>query len=377
MSGPLAGIKVVELAAQGPGPFAAMLLADLGAEVLRVDRAASVGLTTSHDLINRGRRSVAVDLKTPEGVEVVLRLAEGADALIEGFRPGVVERLGVGPAACQARNPRLVYGRMTGWGQAGPYARVAGHDINYLALSGTLHMIGRASSPPVIPVNLLGDYAGGGLLLAYGLVSGLLEAARSGLGQVIDTAMVDGAALLATFVHSGLAAGTWSEDRGTNLLDGGSPFYDVYETADGEFVAIGTIEIRFFLDLIGRLGLGEDVASWHGDPERWPELRTRLTDTFRRKTRDQWCAVLEGIDACFAPVLRPSEAPKHPHLAYRETFVEVGGVCQPAPAPRFSRTPAAIERPPANPGEHTDEALLDWGFSADEVRTLRYRDAIA
>jgi len=345
-AGPLAGLRVVELAGIGPGPFAAMMLSDMGAEVVRVDRAAAVGDGTAPplwDVNARGRRSVGVDLKHPAGPEVVLRLVERADALIEGFRPGVAERLGIGPDACLARRPSLVYGRMTGWGQSGPAAQAAGRDINYVALSGTLAMIGRAGELPVPPLNLLGDFGGGGLLLAFGIVCGIVEAARSGAGQVVDAAMLDGAALLAGAIH-GLRAGSdwgpWGK-RGTNLLDTGAWFYEVYETADGRFVSVGAIDPAACRDLVEALGLGDS-----------------------------------GSDVCFAPVLDPDEAPHHPHLRERGTFVEVGGVVQPAPAPRFTRTPPRVAGPPPAPGEHTDEALADWGFAAAEIGTLRAAGAI-
>jgi alpha-methylacyl-CoA racemase len=320
---------------------------------------------------------VAVDLKTPEGVSVVLRLAECADAFIEGFRPGVAERLGVGPEDCHGRNARLVYGRMTGWGQSGPYANSAGHDINYVALAGTLHMIGRAGSAPVPPLNLVGDYGGGGMLMAFGMVCGLLEASRSGSGQVVDAAMVDGAAVLATVFHGLLATGGWKESRGTNLLDSGAHFYDVYETADGKYVSVGALEPQFYAELVQRLGLEKEDLPRQMDRRQWPDMRDRLAATFRTKSRDEWCRIMEGADACFAPVLTPTEAPNHPHNHHRGTFVEVDGVRQPAPAPRFSRTKPQISRPPSIPGQHTDDALRDWGFNEDEVRKLRLVGAVA
>lgn len=372
----------MEIAGIGPGPFAAMLLADMGADVLRLDRAGSVSPVSDDtppplDLLNRGRRSVGVDLKSAEGAEVVLRLVEGADALIEGFRPGVAERLGIGPDHCLARNERLVYGRMTGWGQDGPLATAAGHDLNYIALAGALHPIGRASAPPPPPLNLVGDFGGGALYLAFGILCGILEARVSGKGQVVDASMVDGAAHLTTMFHSMKAMGFWSEDREANLLDGGAPFYDTYETADGKFVSVAALEPKFYAELRSLAGL--DDAEWDAqmDRARWPEMKKRLAEVIRQRTRDEWCALMEGTDACFAPVLSLAEAPSHPHNQQRGTFEEVAGVTQPAPAPRFSRTPGAISRPPAHPGEHTAEALGDWGFNPEEIERLRNEQAIA
>jgi alpha-methylacyl-CoA racemase len=375
MPGPLEGCRIVELAGIGPGPFAAMMLADMGADVIRVDRAQAVAAHHRGDPLGRGRRSVGVDLKHPDGVETVLRLADRADALIEGFRPGVTERLGVGPDACLARNPRLVYGRMTGWGQEGPYAASAGHDINYIALSGTLSMIGRAGDAPVPPINLLGDFGGGGMLLAFGVVCGILEARASGRGQVVDAAMVDGAALLATFVHALRASGAWSADRGTNLLDTGAWFYEVYETSDGGYVSFGSLEPQFYAELLRLTGLADDVDGGGAVPppsERssWPAMKRRLAGIVRTKTRDEWCRIMEGSDVCFAPVLGVDEAQKHPHNVHRGTFVDLDGVVQPAPAPRFSRTPVSVGLPPPRPGQHTPEVLADWGFPEDEVSAL-------
>jgi alpha-methylacyl-CoA racemase len=375
-------VKVVEIAGIGPGPFCAMLLADMGADVLRVDRAQSVRGgspdTPSLDIMNRGRRSIGVDLKQPEGVETVLRLVERADALLEGFRPGVAERLGIGPEECLARNPRLVYGRMTGWGQDGPYAPTAGHDINYIALAGALDPIGRAGEAPVAPLNLVGDFGGGGLMLAYGLVCGILESRASGQGQVVDAAMVDGAAVLTTFVHGLRAMGLWQDERGTNMLDTGAHFYDAYECSDGKYVSIGSIEPQFYAELLRLLGLeGEDLPH-EMDRGQWPAMKERFKTLFRTKTRDEWCAILESSpNVCFAPVLSMAEAPDHPHNVARGTFVEVAGIRQPAPAPRFSRTPGAIERPPPHAGQHTDEALADWGFDPSDVAKLRDAGAIA
>jgi alpha-methylacyl-CoA racemase len=376
--GPLAGLRIVEIAGIGPGPYCAMLLADMGAEVLRVERPAKVaGGDARFDLLSRGRRCIAVDLKQPAGVEAVLRLVERADGLTEGFRPGVMERLGLGPDVCLARNPRLVYGRMTGFGQSGPLAQAAGHDINYIALAGALGPIGRRGAPPTPPLNLVGDFGGGGLLLAFGMTCALLERARSGKGQVVDAAMVDGAAALMTVFHGAQQSGFWSEERGTNLLDTGSHFYDAYETADGEFVSIGAIEPQFYAELLKRIGVDADSLPAQLDRGRWPEGKATLTRLFKTKTRAEWCALLEGSDSCFAPVLSMSEARRHPHNVARGAFVSVAGVEQPRPAPRFSRTDSEIQRPPARVAEHTDEALRDWGFSAREVEELRAAKTIA
>ena len=379
-TGPLAGIKVVEIAGIGPGPFCAMMLSDMGAEVLRVDRTAEADIGFAGDprksLLNRGRRSVAVDLKNAAGIGAVKRLVAGADALIEGFRPGVMERLGLGPDECLAANPRLVYGRMTGWGQDGPIAHAAGHDINYIALSGVLHAIGRHGGPPVPPLNLVGDFGGGGMYLAFGVVCALLEAGRSGRGQVVDSSMVDGSASLSTAIFGLRAMGIWSEERGDNILDSGAPWYDVYEAKDGKYVAIGSLERRFYGELMRLTGLAADNPPKQWDRPQWPELRARLATVFKAKTRDEWCAIMEGSDVCFAPVLSYTEALQHPHNRARGTFVEVDGIPQPAPAPRFSRTPPAIQRPPARPGEHTDEALADWGFSAADIAQLRQAGAL-
>ncbi len=382
MPGPLTGFKIIEIAGIGPGPFAAMLLSDMGAEVLRIDRAQAVlGGDPERpplDVLNRGRRSVGIDLKNPAGVEAVLRLVQSADALIEGFRPGVTERLGIGPDECAAQNPRLVYGRMTGWGQEGPMAKAAGHDINYIALAGALEPIGRVGQPPVPPLNLVGDFGGGAMFLAFGVVCAILEAQRSGQGQVVDAAMVDGAAALTAMFHGLAAMGVWSDERGTNLLDTGAHFYDVYETADGKFVSIGSIEPQFYAELLRLTGLDDDpeFAAQYNRRE-WPTMKARLSDVFRAKTREEWTEIMEGTDVCFAPVLSMREAPAHPHLVARDTFIDVGGVLQPAPAPRFSRTPPEVPTPPAHPGQDSDEALVDWGFTADEVVELRSTGAVA
>jgi alpha-methylacyl-CoA racemase len=376
VSGPLHGFRIIELAGIGPGPFAGLMLSDMGAEVLRVDRAQAVlsaGRPPVHDVLGRGRRSVGVDLKHPEGRTTLLRLVEHADALIEGFRPGVAERLGVGPDDCLARNPRLVYGRMTGWGQTGPYAAMAGHDINYIALSGTLSLIGRVDEPPVPPLNLIGDFGGGGMLLAFGVVCALLETSRSGQGQVIDAAMVDGAALLATMVYGLRATGMW-RDRGTNLLDTGAWYYEVYETADGQYVSFGSLEPQFFDEMVRITGLSEVPDP--NDRATWPAMKARMATVIKTRTRAEWCELLEGSDACFAPVLSPDEAPRYPHNRQRGTFTEVAGVTQPAPAPRFSRTSPEITGPPSRPGEHTDAALGAWGFGATEIANLRAAGAV-
>jgi len=364
-----------------------MVLADMGAEVILCERPATAGSRARADLLFRGRRSLAVDLKHPDGAAVVLDLIAGSHAVFEGFRPGVAERLGLGPDDCVARNPKLVYGRMTGWGQDGPLAEVAGHDINYIALAGALHPIGRRGGPPVPPLNLVGDFGGGGMLLALGIVGALVEAERSGQGQVVDAAMVDGAALLMTMFHSMRAAGLWSDQRGTNLLDTGAPFYDAYECADGRYVSIGSLEPQFYAELLARLGLegqgeGEGGSAAEGalrpqmDVARWPAMKERLAAVFLTRTRAEWTELLEGTDVCFAPVLSLAEAPRHPHLVERGTFVEVDGVTQPAPAPRFSRTPGAAGRP-TRPGGDTDALLAELGLDADQVAKLREAGAVA
>jgi alpha-methylacyl-CoA racemase len=374
--GPLDGVRVVEIAGIGPGPFCAMLLADMGAEVVRVDRPAVGEDAGWPALMARGRRSVVVDLKHERGPEVVLRLVERADALLEGFRPGVAERLGIGPDACLARNPRLVYGRMTGWGQDGPLRHAAGHDIDYIAVAGALYPIGERGGPPLPPLNLLGDFGGGGMLLAFGIACGLVEARRSGRGQVVDAAIVDGAALLTTSVHELAALGLWDERRGVNLLDGGAPFYGVYETADGEHMAVGALEPKFYGELLDRLGLPPGDLPPRTDRDRWPELRERLAAVFRTRTRAEWTEVFEDGDACVAPVLRPSEAAGHPHNRARGTFLPVGGSPQAAPAPRFSRTAPGAPEPPPAPGQHTDEVLSNAGFDPEEIAGLRAAGAI-
>ncbi|MFJ4948261.1 CaiB/BaiF CoA transferase family protein [Streptomyces sp. NPDC088760] len=374
-NGPLSGVRVVELAGIGPGPFAAMLLADLGADVVRVDRPGGPGLAIdpAHDVTNRNKRSVLVDLKAPDGPARVLDLAERADILVEGFRPGVAERLGVGPGDCHARNPRLVYGRMTGWGQDGPLARRAGHDIAYIALTGTLGMIGRPDEPPAVPANLLGDYAGGSLYLVVGVLAALHHARATGTGQVVDAAIVDGTAHLSAMIHGMLAAGGWQDRRAANLLDGGCPYYGTYETADGRYMAVGALEGKFYEEFLHLLGL-DDLAPARKDWTRWGELRERIAAAFGSRTRDEWTAVFEGSDACVAPVLSLREAPHHPHLAARGTFTDHGGITQPAPAPRFSATPTTVRTGPARPGADTAAVARDWGIPdrpADDLVTDR------
>jgi alpha-methylacyl-CoA racemase len=374
--GPLSGITVVEMAGIGPGPFAGMMLADLGATVIRVDRLAGSGgglaeLSAGRaDVVSRGRRSIAVDLKSAEGVELVLRLVESTDVLIEGYRPGVMERLGLGPEVCLARNPCLVFGRMTGWGQDGPLAQAAGHDINYIALSGALGAIGRHGQTPVPPLNLVGDYGGGGMLLACGVLAGLLSAARTGAGQVVDAAMVDGSAVLMAQFYGMKAIGRWSDERGSNLLDTGAPFYDVYESADGGFLSVGPLEPAFFAVLLERLGIDDVDTGAQYDTRSWPALRRRLATEFGSRTRAEAEELFAGADGCVFPVLSMAEAPQHPHNLARGTFVTRDDVVQPAPAPRFSVTPARLRLPPPDVGEHTEAILADLGLSGDEVRRL-------
>ena len=379
--GALDGVRVIELAGIGPGPFCGMMLADQGAEVIQVDRIAAVRggdpARPPGNVNGRGRRSIGVDLKSPEGVETVLRLVEGAGMVFEGFRPGVAERLGVGPDDCLARNPAIVYGRMTGWGQDGPYSSMAGHDINYIALAGVLAHIGRSDSGPVPPMNLVGDFGGGGMYLAYGMVCALLEARNSGKGQVVDAAMVDGAASLMSFIHGMLASGFHSPERGTNLLDTGAHFYDVYECADGGWISLGSIEPQFYAELLDKLGLDAERFGKQNDRDLWPELSEEIAAVVRMKTRDEWDAILEGSDVCYAPVLTVDEAIRHPHNVARGTFIDVGGITQPGPAPRLSRTPGEVRRPPAHAGQHTDEVLSEAGFDDDEVAALRASGAIA
>jgi len=372
--GPLSGIKILEFEAIGPGPFAGMLLADMGADVILVDRPKSSGLGLERerwmDVMMRGKRSVTLDLKTGNGAAAALQLAARADALIEGFRPGVMERLGLAPEAVFERNPKLVYGRMTGWGQDGPMAARAGHDLNYIALAGVLNAFGRKGEAPVPPLNLVGDFGGGGMLLGFGVACALVEARASGKGQVVDAAMLEGASLLGTMFSGMLAAGAWQEERGSNILDTGAPWYEVYETKDRKYVSVAAIEAKFYEELIQRLGLDKQALPGQNDRKGWPALRKAFAEKFLAKTRDQWCAVFEGSDACFAPVLSFSEARRHAHNAARKSFVTVGKVEQPAPAPRFSRTAAAVRRAPPERGEGGRQALLDWGFSESEVGKL-------
>ncbi len=378
------GIKIIELAGIGPAPYTAMMLADAGAEVIRLERAPAGAVERGAeaapgywDLLNRSRPSVGIDLKNPDAVELVLTLAEQADGLIEGFRPGVAERLGVGPHDAWARNRALVYGRMTGWGQDGPMANTAGHDIDYIAISGALWGLGRNDTPPAPPLNLVGDFGGGGMLLAFGMVAALLEAARSGEGQVVDAAMVDGSASLMTMIYAFHQFGIWKEERGSNMLDTGAPFYEVYETKDGKYFAAGGIEAKFYAELIEGLGLSDAGLPDQMDRDQWPAMKERFAATFRTKTRDEWAAIFDGTDACAAPVLSPWEAHEHPHNIARSTFIEVDGVVQPAPAPRFSRTPSSVSRPPSPPGADTVSALVQWGVDESTISKLRESGALS
>lgn len=378
--GPLQGIKVVELAGIGPGPFCAMLLSDMGAEVVRVDRAVNVdqkpAVEPRFNNLTRGRRNIALDLKNPDGVETCLGLIEQAEILIEGFRPGVMERLGLGPDVCWARNPKLVYGRMTGWGQDGPIAHTAGHDINYISLSGALYSIGDEGGPPVPPLNLVGDFGGGALYLAMGVLAAYIEAGRSGRGQVVDCSMVEGSASLMTAMYGALAAGSWVEERGKNRLDKGAHYYNVYETKDGKHVSVGSIEPQFYTLLLQHTGLeGQDIPR-QGDRAKWPENRERLAAIFKTKTRDEWVEIMEQTDICFAPILPMSEALQHKQNVARGSFVEVDGFMQPAPAPRFMRTKSEVQRGAAHAGEHTREVLSDWGFPGDRIAELERSGAV-
>jgi alpha-methylacyl-CoA racemase len=383
MSGPLSGYRIIEIAGIGPGPFAAMLLADMGAEVIRVERAQSVRgpapAGAHYDVMLRGRRNVALDLKHPDGVATLLDLVAGADALIEGFRPGVMERLGVGPDVCLERNPKLVFGRMTGWGQEGPYAQAAGHDINYISLAGALAHFGRAGEAPVPPLNMVGDFGGGGMFLAYGVVCALLEAQRSGQGQVVDTAMVDGAAVLMSMFWAFRTIGMFDENApGTNLLDTGAHFYDVFECSDGKYISLGSIEPQFYAELMRITGLeGDEEFARQMDKSMWPHLKDRLKALFLTKSRDEWCAQMEHTDVCFAPVLTMGEAAQHPHNVARGTFIEVAGVTQPRPAPRFSRTEPEVVSAPAHAGQHSRAVLADWGIAADRIDELVASGAVA
>lgn len=368
--GPLHGVRVIELAGIGPGPYAAMLLGDLGAEVVRVERPGkqASAVPPEKDVLRRNRRSIVVDLRHPDGVRTVLSMAASADVLLEGFRPGVTERLGLGPSDCWAVNPRLVYGRMTGWGQTGPLAPTAGHDIGYIAVTGALGAIGRSGQAPVPPVNLVGDFGGGSTFLVIGVLAALWEAVRSGHGQVVDAAIVDGASSLTALLHGLMASDQWIDRRGANFLDTGVPWYDTYPTADGEWMAVGALEPQFYAEFVRLLGISDEIAALRADSESWPRLREAIADAFRTRTRDEWSAVFDGTDACVAPVLSLAEAARHPHLAARQTFVDVGGVVQPAPAPRFSRTVAPPPAPPPALGADTAEVLRDWGV--DNVDAL-------
>jgi alpha-methylacyl-CoA racemase len=372
-SGPLSGLKIVEYAGIGPGPFCGMLLSDLGADVVRIDRKTaqfSIGIRgTKFAVTERGRRSIALDLKQPAAIETCLRLAEQADAIFEGFRPGVMERLGLGPAEMLGRNPALVYGRMSGWGQTGPWANAAGHDINYIAVSGALDAIGTREKP-LAPLNLVGDFGGGALYLAFGLLAGVLHARETGVGQIVDAAMSDGAASLMAFFYGLKAAGMTSGSRQDNLLDGGAHFYDTYQCSDGKWVSVGAIEPQFYRSLLERAGITDSAFGDQMDRDAWPGLKDSIAGVMLTRTRDQWCEIMEGADACFAPVLDMDEAPRHPHNIARGSFFEESGVVQPSPAPRFSVTPGAVQGPPPAAGAHNEEALLDWGFSSAEIQGL-------
>lgn len=378
-SGPLKGVKVLEIAGIGPGPFCGMLLADMGADVLRIDRIKDTGFGLApadpkYDVMSRGRRSLALDLKQPNSIGLILSLVGKADALIEGFRPGVMERLGLGPDICLARNPRLIYGRITGWGQDGPLAQVAGHDLNYIALTGSLHAIGRQGERPTPPLNLIGDFGGGGTYLAFGIACALYEARASGRGQIIDAAMSEGAASLMSMMYGSLGCGQWLDERGVNTLDGGAPWYDVYETADGKHVAISAIEDHFYAELLTQLDIDPATLPHQRDRSGWPKLRSAFAAAFKRRSRDEWCKKFAGSDACFAPVLSMLEAPQHAHNRARRSFFDLDGVCHPAPAPRFSRTPGSISRRAPQRGEGGLEALADWGIAADVIRAFQPND---
>ena len=372
--GPLTGLKIIEFAGIGPGPFCGMLLSDLGADVVRIDRKGQ-GRSSPADITSRGRRSVGLDLKSPEAIEACLKLMESADAVFEGFRPGVMERLGLGPDIACARNPKLVYGRMTGWGQFGPYAKAAGHDMNYIAITGALHATGTRDKP-IPPLNLVGDFGGGALYLAFGLMAGIIQARETGKGQVIDCAMSDGAASLMSMFYGFKAAGMWREERRANLLDGGAHFYDTYQCSDGKWVSIGSIEPQFYALLLEKTGITDPAFAAQMDRNSWDALRDKLAEVMKQKTQAEWCLIMEGTDVCFGPVLDLDEAPKHPHNVARQTFVELGGVTQPAPAPRFSVTPGAIQGPPPAVGAHDQEALSDWGFTGVEIAALQAAGAI-
>lgn len=373
--GPLSGIRVIEMAGIGPGPFCGMLLADMGADVVRIDRLTDsdrgVNFPTKLDLLNRNKRSIAIDLKSPQGLETVRELLKEADVLLEGFRPGVMEKLGLGPTECMAVNPRLVYGRMTGWGQDGPLSQAAGHDLNFIALTGVLDAIGRKGEPPSIPLNLIGDFGGGALYLAMGVLAAVIEARTSGAGQVVDAAIVDGVSSLMTMQYALKQMGAWPNPRGSNLLDGGAPFYAVYETKDGLYISIAPVEKRFYDELLDRIGLNAADLPKQNDPRGAEQMRAHFAEIFKRRTRAEWCEILEGTDACFAPVLSMDDCMAHPHNVGREMFVEVDGVLNPMPAPRFSRTVSELSRTPPKVGADTEQALSDWGLSAEKIRSLR------
>lgn len=371
--GPLENVKIVEVGGIGPGPFCAQMLSDMGSDIVRIDRQGETkrSLEAKYSFLHRGRPSIGLNLGKPEGVAALLKIVDHCDALIEGFRPGVMEKLGIGPEVCLARHPKLVYGRMTGWGQDGPLALTAGHDINYISLSGALHAIGRPGEKPVPPLNLVGDFGGGGMLLALGILCALLEAQKSGRGQVVDAAMVDGSALLMGSIYGRWAAGRWTDQRGTNLLDGGAPFYDTYETADGKWISIGSIEPQFYALLLQYAELTESDFFPQFNQARWPDRKMKLAEIFKKKTREEWCAIMGNTDICFAPVLSFDEAINHPHNVARKTFIDVGGVIQPAPAPRFSRTQPEIPSPASEPGENTESELTRWDFGLDEIKALK------
>jgi alpha-methylacyl-CoA racemase len=373
--GPLNGLRVIELEGIGPAPYCGMLLADLGAEVISITRSSSSADRGAH-ISERGKLSIALNLKLPESIDVVLKLCERSNVFIEGFRPGVTERLGIGPEACMARNPRLVYGRMTGWGQTGPLAQVAGHDINYISLSGALHSVGRAGERPVPPLNLVGDFGGGAMFLAFGVMSAVFEARQSGVGQVVDVSMVDGSASLMHMMYAMQAQGRWQDARGSNLLDGGAHFYDTYETADGQFISIGSLEPEFYRLMVELSGVDAKEFSSYMDPKHWPALKERLAAVFKQKSRDEWCEIMEGTDVCFAPVLSMGEAPQHMHNQARATFIEVAGVTQPAPAPRFSRSRPQDPRPAGPAGGDSDTVLRGLGYGDAQIRLLRERGAL-
>ena len=375
--GPLQGVKIIEVGGIGPGPFCGMMLSDMGADVIRIERKGHSARTEpKYDVMMRNRRSMSIDLKKPEGVEIVLAMVEKVDALQEGYRPGVMEKLGLGPDVCLERNPRLVYGRMTGWGQEGPLAQVAGHDINYISLSGALHTFGRKGETPVAPLNMVGDFGGGGMLLAFGMVCALFESQKSGRGQIIDAAMIDGSAALMAMIYGLRASGYWTDERGVNLLDGGAHFYDAYETADGRYISVGSIEPQFYELLLKHTGIDDPDFKNQMDSKKWPECKEKIAAIFRTKTRDEWNDIMGDTDVCFAPVLSLDEAPNHPHNRARKTFIEIEGVLQPAPAPRFSRTRPGIKGPPPAPGENTEEVLTDFGFSRNEIEALEAAEVI-